>query len=890
MKRMIAAILGLCLLCAAGAPAKCVSAVPELVILLYMTGSDLESKDGTASRDLREIMDNLPGDGSVEVCAMIAGSGSWDMDIPPEETSVYRVCREGLKKLREGAPASMGDAETLSGFLNYAAEACPARRYALILWDHGAGPVLGVCFDERYQTGSGMDGLTLAELNTALANSPFKERTLSWIGFDACLMGTVETAYTVAPYAEYMIASQEMEPADGWNYGFLSDIARMEGAEAGKHIVDAYMQGKEDSLSILTLSVTDLSKIGEVSREMTEVFGRVEVTRENYPDIARIREDTKEIGCTAPVSYDLVDLIDLLEVAQDEDTDCAGLLEALSGAVVYNRANIPYLNGLSVYYPFNNAERYVYPWSSNYRNLEFSNGYLSFIQSFTKVWLGDSIADWSGDMTLEGQSGNLEQRFQLQLTPDQLRSFASARLVVLEQHANWSMDDYSFVYSTDDVAVSESGLLSAVYREESMVMEDETGERHTNNVSYEELDDALGIRVLLSRGWMAKPDYEITGAYLVYRRNAAGDWQLANVLRLGDDEEQSGRREIDLSEWDEIRFLSYMRTEKRDDHGAPLGFEEWDKHGRAKMNIVLREEVGDLTRLRPVLVRQQDSYNRYAYLEVRDLQNRITCTQLFSIDNLKIQSAEKNAVLADNGYCKLTLDRVQVATGDNAQIRMDFTAVNKTDQTVDLLASQVMLDDIYIAGGTVRVTLKPGETQSFERAIMPETLRNNRCAMLEEIGATLTGLSGEDELFSERIALPIHIDTRVLAGDMEDSVLARAEWPEGGMTAELLSVERVETSYPHIRAVLRLINLTDELIAFESEYAWINGVGDFNSLIAIGDRFGFKEWDLMPRSTAYFAVDFYEWYNVEYPIRSIAVDVKTVEYVKRLKFSIGDSR
>ena len=57
MKRMIAAILCLCLLCAAGVPAKCVSAVPELAILLYMTGSDLESKDGTASRDLREIME-----------------------------------------------------------------------------------------------------------------------------------------------------------------------------------------------------------------------------------------------------------------------------------------------------------------------------------------------------------------------------------------------------------------------------------------------------------------------------------------------------------------------------------------------------------------------------------------------------------------------------------------------------------------------------------------------------------------------------------------------------------------------------------------------------------------------------------------------------------------
>ncbi|MCR5235609.1 MAG: hypothetical protein K6E34_00220 [Lachnospiraceae bacterium] len=33
-----------------------------------------------------------------------------------------------------------------------------------------------------------------------------------FIGFDACLMATVETAYMLSPYADYMIASEEFEP------------------------------------------------------------------------------------------------------------------------------------------------------------------------------------------------------------------------------------------------------------------------------------------------------------------------------------------------------------------------------------------------------------------------------------------------------------------------------------------------------------------------------------------------------------------------------------------------------------------------------------------------------------------------------------------------------
>ena len=44
-------------------------------------------------------------------------------------------------------------------------------------------------------------------------NPPFE-----LIGFDACLMGTLETANIVANYARYMIGSEENEPGSGWNF------------------------------------------------------------------------------------------------------------------------------------------------------------------------------------------------------------------------------------------------------------------------------------------------------------------------------------------------------------------------------------------------------------------------------------------------------------------------------------------------------------------------------------------------------------------------------------------------------------------------------------------------------------------------------------------------
>ena len=58
----------------------------------------------------------------------------------------------------------MGDQDTLASFLRYGQENRPAQSYALILWDHGGGPLEGVCWDET----SGMDHLSLREVTGAL--------------------------------------------------------------------------------------------------------------------------------------------------------------------------------------------------------------------------------------------------------------------------------------------------------------------------------------------------------------------------------------------------------------------------------------------------------------------------------------------------------------------------------------------------------------------------------------------------------------------------------------------------------------------------------------------------------------------------------------------------
>ena len=79
------------------------------------------------------------------------------------------------------------------------------------------GSVTGAAFDEIY----GYDSLTLDEMYQAFSsvwNPSMEKQPLELIGFDTCLMATVDVAYTFADLAHYLVASEETEPANGWYY------------------------------------------------------------------------------------------------------------------------------------------------------------------------------------------------------------------------------------------------------------------------------------------------------------------------------------------------------------------------------------------------------------------------------------------------------------------------------------------------------------------------------------------------------------------------------------------------------------------------------------------------------------------------------------------------
>lgn len=159
--------------------AGCREEPPTTTLMVYMVGSDLESKSGAGTQDLQEMANSGVDLSHVNVLVYAGGSPTWHNDLlQPEEHALLWLTEEGFTPITTTPAYSMGDGQCLSSFLHYGYENFPADRYALILWDHGNGPVIGYGKDMLFDN----DCLTLQEMSQAMAASPFgEENKLAWV-------------------------------------------------------------------------------------------------------------------------------------------------------------------------------------------------------------------------------------------------------------------------------------------------------------------------------------------------------------------------------------------------------------------------------------------------------------------------------------------------------------------------------------------------------------------------------------------------------------------------------------------------------------------------------------------------------------------------------------
>ncbi len=368
-----------------------------VTVMLYMCGTDLEAKSGAATADLQEMLQARLSD-KVNVIIETGGASRWQNNVISADTNqIYKITDGGLERLvpRLGSKA-MTDPNTLSEFIRYCKQNYPADRYELILWDHGGGSTGGYGYDMNYPSSGSM---TLDKLDKALDDG---NCTFDFIGFDACLMATLETGLTLEDYADYMIASEETEPGSGWYYtdwlNAISENTSISTPEIGKIIADTFVDKTPRGQT--TLSVIDLAQIKDASEgRLTDFAKSVSrlIKNGDYAAVSNARSGVREFAQS--VHIDQVDLIDLANrMGTSEGKELA---EALKTGVVYNRASRGMNNsqGISIYFPYANPSK-VGGMISTYDKIDMDEDYSECIRAFASLQLG-------GQMTAGGQSGSI---------------------------------------------------------------------------------------------------------------------------------------------------------------------------------------------------------------------------------------------------------------------------------------------------------------------------------------------------------------------------------------------------------------------------------------------------------------------------------------------------
>ena len=453
--------------------------VKDMTLMVYLCGSNLESNSGAATRDVAEMLRSGYDPDRMNVVLMAGGSEKWFCGFPAESSGVYYLNEGRPSVVRQSGQQNMGAPDTLSSFIRFARQNYPAKRYGLILWDHGGGPVEGVCADAQY----GGDCLTLPELQTALKGGiPAGER-LAFIGFDAGLMASLETALAVAPYAEYMIASQDAQSGEGWNYSFLKDIHKAWGKEIGRRIVNAYLDAPNPSGSNRTLSCVNLSKVEKLKKAVDQYFALLagKISEEEFPEVARGRRSAQCFGCgvTAEQDYDLVDILSLARELPNVNSDAFSRLKwALSGAVTCSKSDSGDCCGLSLYHPYRNEALFEKSKAVFAETSLVPEGYGLYLNRYRDFVAGNE-GEWDClPMQSENRSLTGSQRFMVQIPEQQQKTFLSAQFVVLDrlpdsaEGANWAV-----MYSSPALQPAEDGILSWVYSGEGLfAVDDVTGE------------------------------------------------------------------------------------------------------------------------------------------------------------------------------------------------------------------------------------------------------------------------------------------------------------------------------------------------------------------------------------------------------------------------------
>lgn len=378
------------------------SNLPEWTIIVYADADD-DILEGDLWFDVNE-MELVGSTSQVNIVVQLdravggfSGDGDWTDTrryLVKQDNDLNAINSPVVEYIGE---ADMGSPQTLVDFVTWSVQNYPARKYALIMSDHGSGWAEGF---SDLQSGN---RLSLPEITNSIAQvqSQMNGQKFEIIGFDACLMGMVEVFGALHPYSNYMIASEEVEPATGWAYAaWLDELVQnptVSGRELSQSIVSTYIV--DDVILTLSRSSNEIAEIEAdttlsaiESARMPEVISAMNqfittLTNVDQQWVAAGRGYTRSyysvFGEELPSPYiDLSHFAEIMATTEDPAIvqSSQQLRTAIEAAVVArkNGARMNGSYGMSFHFPI--SDIYIFTEFSNDAPLRYAVDAAAFLQ------------------------------------------------------------------------------------------------------------------------------------------------------------------------------------------------------------------------------------------------------------------------------------------------------------------------------------------------------------------------------------------------------------------------------------------------------------------------------------------------------------------------------
>lgn len=242
-----------------------VAAEKEWTFLIYINGNNNLDPYGAMNIN---AMENVPSSPDVNVVVQWASyrrETALRLLVQPDSNPEY-VTSPVLADLGR---VDMGDHRTLSDFLKWGHDQFPAKKYFVVVWNHGTGwnrrsveSLRDISLDDFTD-----NLITTEQLGQVMHDfSEYSGKKVEVYASDACLMASIEVADEMSESVKYFGGSQHLEPAYGWPYEqFLKQMIAnpsMDGGQALQILAKEYLAAYSDGVygeEAVTFSAYDLS-------------------------------------------------------------------------------------------------------------------------------------------------------------------------------------------------------------------------------------------------------------------------------------------------------------------------------------------------------------------------------------------------------------------------------------------------------------------------------------------------------------------------------------------------------------------------------------------------------------------------------------------------------